>query len=74
MYEEDYGDEQAAAEEAAYQEMCDAGAFEQQQMESEAAAAEAERLKEMEEALEHGIINKNPDLKVTSNERLHSIQ
>ncbi len=45
MCEEDYGDEQAAAEEAAYQEMCEAGAYEEQMMmeaEGEAASQEAE--------------------------------
>lgn len=47
MYEsegyDDYGDDGAAAEEAAYQEMCEAGVFEeQQQMEAEGEAAAQE--------------------------------
>lgn len=46
-YDDGY-DEQAAAEEAAYQEMCDAGAFEQQALEGEAAAAEAEIANDIE--------------------------
>ena len=51
MYEEDYGDDQAAAEEAAYQEMCDAGAdFEQQQMIMEG-EAEAEKIRQQVEEM-----------------------
>ncbi len=87
MYEEDYyGDEQAAAEEAAYQEMCEAGAYEEQMMmeaEGEAESmkaqieqeleirrkhAEEEQIRQMQEALEHGTINKDPDSKVTPEE------
>lgn len=50
MCDEDYyGDDQAAAEEAAYQEMCEAGAD-----------SEADQLKQMAEALEKGTINKTP--------------
>ena len=84
-YCQDYGDDQAAAEEAAYQEMMEAGAEQEKMMmeaEGEAAAVKAEveqliekqrkdaELKVMTNALDHGVINKDPDSKVTS-EELH---
>lgn len=66
MCEEDYcGDEQAAAEEAAYQEMCEAGAYEEQMIKE--AEGEAEAIKaELEAAIES-------QRKVVQNEELRQI-
>lgn len=93
MCEEDYyGDEQAAAEEAAYQEMCEAGAdFEKEQMEAEGEAeaesvkhqieemiskqreaVQKEELRQMNEALDHGFLNKDLDSKYTPEELTHT--
>lgn len=90
MYDEqceDGYDEQAAAEEVAYQEMCEAGADEEKMMmeaegEAEAVKAELEQLiekqrkdaelKAMNQALDHGVINKDPDSKYTPEELKHT--